>query len=172
VSGPTSDPVEGGAVAASVVALSAELVKEIAARATGWEEAGGAVAQAVRLAKRSAALSEENRRAHRAAVEALSARGDPRLGMRLERAAALPLAIVQTAADVAELAAYVADRTEPDVRADAVVAASLAAGAAAGGAQLVRVNLGVGARDARLQAAESALARARDAATTAAARSD
>ena len=164
-----SASVEGGAAAAAVVASAAGLVEAVAATAT-WQDAGGAMAQAARLRTRAAELGEQNRRAHQAAAEALAARSDPDLGARLDRAAALPLAIAETAADAASLAAHVARCVEADLRPDAVAAACLAHGAAAAAAHLVAVNLAVGPRDPRLETVEAALARARDAAADAVAR--
>src|SRR3954452_20718256 len=164
-----SATVEGGAAAAAVAAQSAALVEAIAARTPGWDEARGAVAQAARLRTRAADLGAENVRAHRAAVDALGARGGPGLGTRLLAAAEVALVIVETAADVADLAAEVAAHADADVRPDAVVAASLAAGAASAAAHLVGVNLAIGEHDQRRVALAAGLARARDAVERAAA---
>jgi hypothetical protein len=171
VTRPAEHPVEGGAAAASVVGSAAALVEAVAAAAAAWEHAGGAMAQAARLRTRATVLGEQNRRAHRAAAQALAAGGDPELGARLEQAAMLPLAIAEAAADAAALAAHVASCAEPDIRPDAVVAACLAHGAAAAAAHLVAVNLAVSPQDPRLRSAETALGRARDAAADAVARS-
>ena len=62
---------------------------------------------------------------------------------------ALPAALAQTAADVAELAAEAAAEIEPGCRPDLAAAALLAAGAAAAAAHLLSVNLSVGADDPR-----------------------
>jgi formiminotetrahydrofolate cyclodeaminase len=79
------------------------------------------------------------------------------LGLALQRAAAVPLTIAECAADVADLAALVADRADPEARADAAAAALLAAGAAQAAAHLVKINLGVLSDDERAQQADAAV---------------
>ena len=59
------------------------------------------------------------------------------------------------AADAAELAAVLAAGANPEVCADAVVAACLAEAAARGAAHLVRINLGVSPDDERIGVAEA-----------------
>src|SRR5437588_477846 len=61
-----------------------------------------------------------------------------------ERAAEPPLELAANAADVAELARAIADRGAGEVRADALIAATLAAAGARAAAHLVRINLVVG----------------------------
>ena len=56
----------------------------------------------------------------------------------------------RAAAEVAELAVQLANHGNPNLRADAVVAATLAAAAAESGLTLIAVNLGDAAEDARL----------------------
>jgi formiminotetrahydrofolate cyclodeaminase len=67
--------------------------------------------------------------------------------------AEMPLALAATAAEVAALAADVADRCVPDRAVDAQAAALLAAAAARAAARLVEVNLGTLPHDEKLQAA-------------------
>ena len=62
--------------------------------------------------------------------------------------------IVEAAADVAELAAFVARNGDPALRPDAVVAALLAAGSARAAAELVAVNLTAAANDERVHRAD------------------
>jgi formiminotetrahydrofolate cyclodeaminase len=62
---------------------------------------------------------------------------------------------------VAELAAQLAHEGEADLRADAVVAATLAEAAAAGAAHLVAINLTMADEDPRVAAAQAAADAAR-----------
>ena len=66
------------------------------------------------------------------------------------------LALADAAADIAELAALAADRSDPLVRADAASAALLAETAVRVTGALIRVNLTVTPRDERLQRLELA----------------
>jgi methenyltetrahydrofolate cyclohydrolase len=149
----------GGAVAALVAALAASLAAAAADRSrTGWDEAGGARAQAQALRRRAIELAERDAAAYAAARDALARRllepgvtpgaqqaaRDWQLGTAVERAAGPPLELAATAADIAELGGVIATRGAADVRADAVVAALLAAAATRAAAQLVQINLVVG----------------------------
>jgi len=155
----------GGPAAALAVASAAALVA-LAARVTeGWEDAGAVAAQADALRRRATALAAEDAEAVQAYLDARE-QADPRqaardfvLGRALERAADVPLAIAETACDVALLAEAVADRVGGDVRPDAVAGALLAHGAAQAAAHLVAVNLAAGADDERTRRAAE-LARA------------
>ena len=60
----------------------------------------------------------------------------------------VPLAIARLAAETVELADALAEHGNPNLRADAMVAATLAAAAATAAARLITVNLS-GARDSR-----------------------
>jgi formiminotetrahydrofolate cyclodeaminase len=144
------EPPEGGsypvagAVAALVAAMAASLAAAAADRSrAGWEEAAGARAQAQALRRRALALAERSADAYRAAREALADPG-PWLGSALEGAAQPQLELLASAADIAQLASAVARDGAGEVRADAVVAAELAAAATAAAARLVRVNLVLG----------------------------
>jgi formiminotetrahydrofolate cyclodeaminase len=57
--------------------------------------------------------------------------------------------MIRAAAEVAELAVQLANRGNPNLRADAVVGAMLAAAAAESGMLLIEVNLSEAAGDAR-----------------------
>ena len=171
----------GGAVAALVAALAASLAAAAADRSrTEWEEAGGARAQAQALRRRAIELAEHDAAAYATARDALAhsrlepgvgsatqeqATRDWRLGVAVEKAAGPPLELAATAADIAELAAVIATRGASDVRADAVIAAMLAAAATRAAAQLVQINLVVGQQDASIQAGKYAEAAALAAAT-------
>jgi formiminotetrahydrofolate cyclodeaminase len=138
-----------GEVAGEVAALASALCAAAADRSRDcWAEAGGARAQALSLCRRALAYAERNAEAYAHARAALAARGgepspqrDHRLGVEVRLAADPPLEIASLAADIAHLAAEVADHGAPDHRPDAVVAARLAAGAASAAAHLVEVNL-------------------------------
>jgi methenyltetrahydrofolate cyclohydrolase len=159
----TPEPLPGGGfVAAAAIAMAAGLVT-MAARVAGreWAEGRGIAAQADTLRKRITPLAVLNADAYESALGALrgerAAResGDEAIASALERAAQIPLEIAEAGVDVVALAALVAERGEPALRADAAVAALLShAGVRAAGA-LVEVNLGTTVDDERV-------ARARD----------
>jgi methenyltetrahydrofolate cyclohydrolase len=135
-----------GPAAAVAAAMAASLVGMAAHSATGWPGAGGAAAQARSLRARLVPLALADAEAYAEALEALreSAAGHghhAELGLKLDRAAALPLAIAETAADVAELAALAAEHGDGPSRTDAVAAAALAEGAVVAAARLVELNL-------------------------------
>jgi formiminotetrahydrofolate cyclodeaminase len=147
----------GGATAAFVAALAASLAAAAADHSREqWDDAGGACAQARALRRRAAELVERNVAAYAAARSALGQRhleadvgeGDEarnwRLGVAVEEAAGPPLELAAGAADIAELAGLIATNGADDVRADAVIAAELAAAAARAAARLVRINLVLG----------------------------
>jgi methenyltetrahydrofolate cyclohydrolase len=157
-------PAAGGTSAGLAGALGAALTSMVArsARST-WVGAGGAIAQAEALRTRLCALTASDtevyahaRRlllyAEREGAAAESATGEQTSGAgrrdydlagALQTAADVPLAIAETAADVAALAAWAAEEAGSDARADAIVASILAEAAAGGAAQLVLVNLAV-----------------------------
>jgi formiminotetrahydrofolate cyclodeaminase len=80
--------------------------------------------------------------------------GDYELGRAYARAVEPPLRIAEAAADVTELAAYIAEHADPPLRADAVAAGLVAAGCARAAAELVAVNLTVSANDERVRRVE------------------
>jgi formiminotetrahydrofolate cyclodeaminase len=77
------------------------------------------------------------------------------LGVALERAAAIPLAIAEVGADVADLAAQLAEYGNPAVRGDAVAGAVLAEAGTRAAAHLVRINLGAAPEDLRVTRASA-----------------
>jgi formiminotetrahydrofolate cyclodeaminase len=138
------------AMAAAVVHMAAGVSKE------SWDEAAGIAAQANALGARVAPLAQLD-------ADVL----DRALAVR-DGAAEPPLEIARVAVDVAELALAVATSGEPRVRADAVVAATLAAAAARAAVTIVAANLTALEGDPRIaeaedlaRAAEHAAARAR-----------
>jgi formiminotetrahydrofolate cyclodeaminase len=171
----SAEPATGGGAAAAVAVASAAGVVAMVARCSRatWRDAAGVAAQAVALQERAALLAQRNSDAWRQALAALAAgeAGEPgELERRLDRSAELPLAIADTAADVAQLAALTASLGDGTFRADASTAAVLAAAGARAGAHLVAVNLATRPDDSRLararageEAAERAAERALDA---------
>jgi formiminotetrahydrofolate cyclodeaminase len=150
----------GGFVAAAGVAMAAGLVT-MAGRIAGREWAGGrgVAAQAETLRKRVTPLAARNADAYESAIATL--RGEPTepgsrdeaIADALERAAEIPLEIAEAGVDVVALAALVAERGEPAVRADAAVAALLAHAGVRAAATLVEVNLGTTPADERVRQA-------------------
>jgi len=153
-----SGQVAAGSAAALTVAVAAGLVAMVArASRDSWEDAEGAAAQAISLQERASWLIREDADAWQQAFAALGGTGEGdaaqrnfELERKLERAAAVPLEIGELGATVAELATLVAEFGEGPARADAVAAATLAAGATRAVAHLVEVNLGVREEDKRL----------------------
>ena len=148
----------GGSALAFAVATAASVV----AMAARVSEDGGLAAQADALCARAAPLVQldadtyDAALAVRDATEALRAdQRDWEIGRVFAQAAEPPLEIARTAADVAELAAQLAEGGDPRVRADAIAAAALAAGAARGAVALVAVNLTAVDGDPRVAEAEA-----------------
>ena len=144
----------GGPLAAVVAALAASLLAAAADRSRdGWDGAAGARAQAQALRRRALRLAEGDATAYANARAALAQRGgaadsqdrDARIGEAVSLAGQVPLEIGAAAGDVAQLATEIAAHGSADVRADAAIAAILAAGAARAAAQLVEINLVAGA---------------------------
>lgn len=132
----------GGSAAALVTTMASGLVRLVARVSRDWEEAPGIAAQAAALGDRSLILADDDHRAYAAAVEQLRAPNrDAALGRALRRAAEVPLAIAETAADVAALAALAARDGADSVRGDAWAAAALSEAASVAAARLVHVNL-------------------------------
>jgi formiminotetrahydrofolate cyclodeaminase len=153
----------GGAAAAITGAMAAALVAMAARLSEAWEDAGGAAAQAASLGARLATLAQTDADVYGETLVVLEHRDeipperrDYVLGEALSRAAQAPLAIAETTADVALLAAEVAQRSEPQLRADADAAAALAAAAAQAAARLVEVNLSATRHDPRVAQARTA----------------
>jgi formiminotetrahydrofolate cyclodeaminase len=162
----------GGSAAAIAVALGAGLTAMCARNSReGWPEARGATAQAETLRARIEPLAQADAEAYEVALAAFRLPEllepevrDATLGVALERAAAIPLAIGEVGADVADLAARLAEHGNPDVRGDAVAGAVLAEAGARAAAHLVLINLGAGPEDPRAaRAAANAEAAARSA---------
>lgn len=141
----------GGAVAAVVTAIAAALV-EMAAQFSSkhWDDAGEAAARARELRARAAPLAQADAEAYE---EVIAARGGPGYNEALSRAADIPLAMAEAAAEVAEVAAELAARGNPNLRGDAVTAALLAEASARAAANLVEINLAERNGDRRIDRA-------------------
>lgn len=153
----------GGSAAALTGALAAAIAMK-AARAAGEP---GRAAQAAKLLRRLAQAAVSDAAAFGAARSALAEVGeggderrDFSLRTLLDQAALEPLAIADTCADVAVLAAGLVAQAPGEVVPDVAAAAALAAGAARAAAHLVGVNLAVAPGDERLARAEAAAAAA------------
>jgi len=156
VGGASAAPPGGGSVAASAGALAAALTQMVAGLTTGRPRYAHVAAEMQRAADRAATLAAELAelvrrdavafdavsaayRLPKETAEATSARA-----AAIERAMApatqSPLEIARAAADVAELAAIIAERGNRNAVADAAVAAVLAEAACRAAALTVRVN--------------------------------
>ena len=159
----------GGSAAAAVIAVAAALLEKAARlSAVRWASADAALEQAHSLRLRAEELVEADANAYLSFVEALrSAKG--LRGKERERSVApareatidVPLGITRLAAETVELANALAEHGNPNLRADAMVAATLAAAAATAAARLIAVNLS-GARDPRLHEADQTARSASD----------
>lgn len=142
----------GGAVAAVATAIAAALVEMAAQFSTKhWDDADAAAARARELRERAAPLAQADAEAYEAVI---AARGEPGYYEALSRAADVPLAIVEAAADVAELAAELAAQGNPNLRGDAVTAVLLAEASARAAANLVEINLAERDGDRRIDRAQ------------------
>jgi len=147
----------GGSGAALVVAIAAGLVAKAARLSrSDWLEAGGAVAQADTLRARALSLAQSDAVAYEDALATLEGidkvepdRRDAAIQEALVRSAEIPLLISQTACDVSLLPADVAEAGDPELGADAAVAALLAGAAAQAAGHLVEVNLATVPEDER-----------------------
>jgi len=148
----------GGSAAAIAVAMGASLTAMCARNSRAdWPEARGATAQAETLRARIEPLAQADAEAYDSALAAFRLPEllepevrDATLGVALERAAAIPLAIAEVGADVADLAATLAENGSAQVRGDAVAGALLAEAGTRAAAHLVRINLGATSDDARV----------------------
>jgi formiminotetrahydrofolate cyclodeaminase len=149
----------GGSVAAFVTAMAAGLVA-MAGRFSRdhWEGARDAVGRAEELRAHVAPLAQADAAAYEEVLTALRLPRDLEPEVRngaiahaLSRASDIPLMIAEAAADVAELGALVAERGNPNLRADAVTGALMAESAVRATGYLISVNLGTVPGDPRLE---------------------
>ncbi len=135
-----------------MVAAAAALLEK-SARLSGkqWDGAAAALERANALRVESFELIEEDAQAYLAFVDAVRSQTDVETAHA--RTVDVPLRMTRVAAEVVELAVQLANNGNPNLRADAVVAATLAAAAADSGLTLIAVNVGDVAGDTRLAAA-------------------
>jgi formiminotetrahydrofolate cyclodeaminase len=155
-----------GSAAAAVIAIASSLLEKVARlSAAKWASADAALEEAHALRLRAEQLVEADANAYMSYVDAQrSAKALP--ARARERAIAparsatvdVPLAIARLAAETVELAVAMAKNGNPNLKADAMVAATLAAAAGTSAARLIVVNLS-GALDDRSTEADR-LARA------------
>ncbi len=157
-----------GGAALSFAVASGAAVLAMAARVSG---SGGLAAQADALGARAAGLAQINTESYEAALTVRSAteglkpeQRDWEIGRAFAQAAEPPLEIARVGADVAELAARLAESGDQRVRPDALAAAALGAAAARGAVALVAVNLTALPGDPRVAEAEQLAAAAERAA--------
>jgi formiminotetrahydrofolate cyclodeaminase len=164
------EPLGGSALAVAAAAAAAAL-----ASVARLSTSPGLAAQAECLRERIVETAAKNQELYAEALAARDAaadlpaeRRDWEIGRAFARAAEQPLELAHAAADLADLAAQVASSAEPSVRADAVVAAALAAGVARGAVALVAVNLTALPNDPRVAEAQGLASLADQAAARAA----
>ena len=162
----------GGPIAALVASWAASLAAAAADRCRGgWDEAGGARAQAQALRRRAVRLAERDVEAYAVARAALARRSgqgerdqeleegeearDWRLGQAVRDAAEPPLELASCALDIARLAQLIAAHAADDIRTDAAIATMLAAAAARAAAYLVEINLVVGVDEQQVKRARA-----------------
>ena len=136
--------------------MASALLEKVARLSTAkWATADAALEEEHALRLRAEELVEADANSYMAYVEAVRSAKNVH-GKARERAIAparaatidVPLAIARLAAETVDLAAALAENGNPNLRADAMVSATLAAAAATAAARLVAVNLS-GARDPR-----------------------
>jgi len=148
----------GGSVAAVALAMAAGLVAMAARLANDWPKAGEVVERAEALRSRMTTLALVDADAYANVVEALrlppsSPSRAAEVSQALSAAADVPLAVAEAAAEIAVLAALVAQEGNDRLRGDALVAAELAGAGARGAAELVAINL-AGLDDPRVRRAQ------------------
>lgn len=141
----------GGGVGAVTVASAAGLVTMTAALSPGVGDADEISAKAERLRSLAMQLAEQDEHVYSAVLEAQRRPSEDSERSRalrdaLREAARPPLRIARAGADVAALAADLAERTKRSLRADAVTACALAAASARSSAALAQSNLSAAAR--------------------------
>ncbi|MDQ6876787.1 MAG: cyclodeaminase/cyclohydrolase family protein [Candidatus Dormibacteraeota bacterium] len=144
----------GGSATAAAIAIATALLEKVARLSTSqWASAQVALEQAHALRLRAEELVEADANAYlsfveamRAAKELTGAARESSVKPAREATVDVPLAIVRLGAETVALARELAANGNPNLRADAMVAATLADAAATAGARLIAVNLS-GARD-------------------------
>ncbi len=136
----------------SGAALTGAIAAALAGLAARFSDEDGTAGQLDELRDRLTVLADEDARAYTAFMQTKS-------DADRDRTIDVPLAIAETAAEVAAVARALAERGNPRVAGDAEAGAELAAAAARVGARLVEINVD-GAADPRLDRARAAVAAA------------
>ena len=140
----------GGAAVALTVAMAAALAGMAARFAEGrLEGSPELIARADSLRHRVAPLAQADGRAYAEVLAAVNLPREPdpetrrrAIASALSSAADVPLAVAEIASEVAELAADLARRGNPNLRGDAITAGLLADAGARAASVLVNINLG------------------------------
>lgn len=162
----STDPAPGGGSSSAVAAALAAALVEMTA-ALGEDEA--TTRRAHELRELAQQLADEDLSSYAPVIEAMRIPGDhPERGERLDAALAgasrTPLAIAETAAELAVLGAGVTQASRPAIRGDALAGVLIAEASAVAAAALVEVNLGGrGNADPQLALARDARQRAQQA---------
>jgi formiminotetrahydrofolate cyclodeaminase len=154
----------GGSATAAVIAVAAALLEKAAKLSTRhWTSADVALEEAHALRLRAEELIESDANAYMSFVEATrAAKGlsgaerDELIGPAHDITVDVPLAIVRLGAETVELARQLATNGNPNLRADAMVAATIADAAVTAAARLMAVNLSGAGEDPRLDEARRA----------------
>jgi Formiminotransferase-cyclodeaminase len=171
---PANDDVEPiGATAIAAAAGAAAEALALVARASD-RAAMAAQAEVLRLRVVGAARVNALRYPRALSAQEKSSalpddRRDWEIGQAYARAAEPPLELAHIAADIAELGAEIASQALAGLRADAVAATTVAAGAARGAVPLVAINLTATPADERVAEAQQCADRAEQAARRSAA---
>ncbi len=170
----TSSPA-AGSVAAVVLGLAAGLTAMAARFSTEhWDGAAraGDLAEGLRL--RAAPLAQADANSYARVLEALRVPKEPNsaarkadIGRALEAATDVPLEIARIGAEVAELAADIAERGNPNLRGDAAAGAVLAEASVRAAATLVAINLSAHPEDERIASSRVLVSAAAEAAARA-----
>jgi formiminotetrahydrofolate cyclodeaminase len=148
----------GGSAAAAAVAMAAGLVEKAARLSTDhWIGAANIGKRAAVLRKLASILVDADATAYTDYVKALraakglhTAERERILGPVRVRIIEVPLTVVRSAAEVADMAAAMAEHGNPNLRSDAIVALELAAAAARSGGATLSANVRSGLKDERL----------------------
>ena len=147
----------GGSAAAAATAMAAGLVEKAARLSVEhWIGAANIGKRAAVLRKVATLLIDADAAAYTEYIKALrrarglhTAQRETLVATPRERIVEIPLSIVRSAAEVAELAAEMAEHGNPNLRSDAYVALQLAAAAARGATVTLAQNVPT-ARDPRM----------------------
>jgi formiminotetrahydrofolate cyclodeaminase len=172
----SDQPAPSGGSAAAVTASMAAALVAMSARFSAEQlpDAAERAADADRMRAGLVAMAERDAEAYGAVLEAfrLPREPDPQQRRRqinhaLEHAALVPLEITETAAQVAAQAAELAKRGNQNLRGDALAGVTLAWAASRAAAELVALNVELGALEPDLlDRARAAVARAVEVAST------